>query len=211
MQHTYCYRIKELCIKLVIDISLYIVHGQKNIKLRYKCLWYFSFCFIYTHILRLKPSDSATVPCIEDVWNQQNRPLGLKKVSNQLAGRFSDFTFAEAFSAKRSVRGQTAVSIRTHSLLLSPVTGRHQGNLPYTETSDGPIRLHRVQSLENIKCIGILKQIVGKTSAQNTEGTSVVFHVLQAEVRLWWDRLRWCGGGRKVPYSSLGRDGGHPV
>jgi len=52
--------------------------------------------------------------------------------------------FADVFCAKRSVRVQTAVSIWTHSLLLSPVTGRHQGDLPRTATSDGPIRLHRV-------------------------------------------------------------------
>ena len=33
MLHTYCYRIKELCIKLVIEISLYYdAWSKKNIK-----------------------------------------------------------------------------------------------------------------------------------------------------------------------------------
>ena len=73
------------------------------------------FCFIHPHILRPNPSDSATVPCGENVWSQQNRPRGLKKVATKLAERASYFMFADVFSAKRSVRGQTAASVRIHS------------------------------------------------------------------------------------------------
>ena len=54
-------------------------------------------------------------------------------------------------------------------MLPSLVTGRYQGDLPCTATADVPIRLHRVLSLENTNCLSILKQIVGKTIARNTE------------------------------------------
>jgi hypothetical protein len=73
--HIYCYRIKELCIKLAIQTSLYMMHGQKNIKFYVNTVSFTAIRKLWPFLLRYLRNISADF--LHQI-SQKNRAINAK-------------------------------------------------------------------------------------------------------------------------------------